>query len=141
MGRRVYMDRNNIVVSTANIGAAFAGTFGQDRAFRERFAITMERDFPPLPEEVKILTSATGVSAALANQLCVVAESSRRMWKAGTIESPISTRTLVTWALLVAGGYSVMQAADYTVLPMYSEDGGVDSDRTRIRLEIEAKSK
>lgn len=141
MGRRVMMAPENLVISTANIGAAFAGTFGQDRAFRERFAMTMERDFPPLNEEVKILTSATGIVEAHAQTLCRIAESSRRMWKAGTIEQPISTRTLVTWALLVAGGYSVIQAAEYTVLPMYSEDGGVDSDRAKIRLEIEGKSR
>jgi midasin (ATPase involved in ribosome maturation) len=139
MNRRVYMADENIVFATANIGAAFAGTFGQDRAFRERFAITIERDFPPLAEEVKILTSATGIAEAYAKKLSVIAESSRRMWKAQTIEQPISTRTLVTWALLVAGGYTIMQAAEYTVLPMYSEDGGVDSDRSKVRLEIQGK--
>jgi MoxR-like ATPase len=141
MGRRVVMSDRNIIISTANIGAAYAGTFGQDKAFRERFAMTMERDFPPLEEEVKILTSATGISAENARLLAQVAESSRILWRDQTVSDPISTRSLVTWGLLVAGGYDPMAAAEYTILPLYSEDGGVESDRARIRLQIEAKIK
>lgn len=140
MGRRVLMDERNIIISTANIGAAYAGTFGQDKAFRERFAMTMERDFPPLAEEVKIITSATSVDKDNAKVLAKVAQSSREMWRNGEINDPISTRSLVTWALLVAGGYDVMAAAEYTILPLYSEDGGVDSDRAKIRLHLEGKA-
>jgi MoxR-like ATPase len=141
MGRRVFMHDKNLIVSTANIGAAFSGTFGQDRAFRERFAMTMERDFPPTEEEVKILTSATGVKESEASVLAKVAAATRQMWRSQEIEQPISTRSLVTWALLVAGGYDPMQAAEYTILPLYSEDGGVESDRAKVRLQIEGKSK
>lgn len=139
MGRRVLMNPKNLVISTANIGAAFSGTFGQDRAFRERFAMTLERDFPPPNEEVKIITSATGISPEDAKMLVKVAGATRNLWREQTIEQPISTRTLVTWSLLVAGGYDVMQAAEYTVLPLYSEDGGVESDRAKVRLQIEGK--
>lgn len=140
MGRQVKMAPENLIISTANIGAAFAGTFGQDRAFRERFSMTLERDFPPSGEEIKILTSATGVENSSAVTLTKVADATRRLWREGTIEQPISTRTLVTWALLIAGGYDVMQAAEYTVLPLYSDDGGVESDRAKVRLQIEGKA-
>lgn len=139
MGRRVLMNPKNLIIATANIGSAFSGTFGQDRAFRERFAMTMERDFPPVEEEVKILTSATGITAEDATSLARVAHATRNMWREQTIEQPISTRTLVTWSLLVSGGYDIMQAAEYTVLPLYSEDGGVESDRAKVRLQIEGK--
>lgn len=141
MGRRVFMSPKNIVISTANIGAAFAGTFGQDRAFRERFAMTIERDFPPFDEEVKIMRSFTNdrLTEDNAKALARIAEASRRLWREGTIEQPISTRTLNVWALLVAGGRDVMAAAERTVLPLYSEDGGVDSDRAKVRLQIEGK--
>lgn len=140
MGRRVHMNPKNLIIATANIGAAFSGTFGQDRAFRERFAMTLERDFPPPAEEIKIITSAApGISHEDATLLTKVAEASRNLWREQAIEQPISTRTLNIWALLVAGGYDVMQAAEYTVLPLYSEDGGVESDRAKVRLQIEGK--
>lgn len=140
MGRRVYMSDRNIIISTANIGAAFSGTFGQDRAFRERFAMTMERDFPPVEEEIKILTSATGIDEKDARSISIIAEATRVKWREQQIEQPISTRTAVMWALLVSGGYDLMQAAEYTVLPLYSDDGGVESDRAKVRLEIQAKT-
>lgn len=140
LGRRAFMHKKNLIIATANIGAAFAGTFGQDRAFRERFSMTMERDFPPMDEERKILTTNTGVDAESADALVKVADASRRLWRAQDIEQPISTRSLEIWALLVAGGYTIMQAADYTVIPLYSEDGGESSDRTKVRAEIEGKA-
>lgn len=141
MGRRILMAEKNIVIATANIGAAYAGTFGQDRAFRERFAMTLERNFPPRDEEIKIIRSYTDdkISEKDAEALAKIAEASRNLWIEQVIESPISTRTLNNWALLVAGGYDIMTAANYTVLPLYSEDGGPESDRARIRLQIEGK--
>lgn len=141
MGRRVVMAPENIIIATANIGAAFTGTHTQDRAFRERFPLTLERTSPPTTESIKILTSATGIETEQARLLVSVAEASRGMWKQEEVESPISTRTLVNWALLVAGGYTIKKAAEYTVMPLYSEDGGAASDRARISAAIEGRVK
>jgi MoxR-like ATPase len=139
MGRRVMMAEGNIVIATANMGAAFVGTFGQDRAFRERFSFTLERKFPPADEEIKIITSATGVSTGDARRLVEIANDSRAAWQSQTLDQPISTRILLAWAMWVSGGYSIKDAADYTVMPMYSDDGGVESDRARIRIMVTGK--
>jgi len=69
-----------------------------------------------------------------------VANLSRKRWEQDEIESPISTRTLKNWALLVSGGYTIKKAAEYTVIPLYSNDGGLASDRTKIASMIEGKS-
>jgi len=139
MNRSVKMNDNNVVFATANIGAAYAGTFTMDWALRGRFNLQIERPMPPTNEETKILTSATGVAEDDAKALIRVAEHTRKLWKLGELESPISTRTLVTWALLIAGGYPIKEAAEYTVVPLYNEDGGSDSDRARVKMAIDGK--
>lgn len=139
MGRRVVMSSQNYIVATANLGAAYTGTHTQDRAFRERFALTIERDFPPYDEEVKVLTMNTGISTDDAQSIVRVAGHTREMWRRDELESPISTRTNGLWALLVSGGYTLKEAADYTVLPMFSDDGGSSSDRAKVSASIEGK--
>lgn len=139
MNRRIQMAEENMVVATANIGAAFTGTHTQDRAFRERFSFTIERDFPTPEAEIEILVSSTGVSKAAAEEMVNVANNTRTLWRSETLESPISTRTLKAWSLLVSGGRSIKKASEYTVIPLYSAEGGLSSDRTRVASMIEGK--
>jgi MoxR-like ATPase len=141
MGRAVEMSGKNVVFATANIGSAYAGTFAMDWALRGRFDTTMERHFPPKDEEVKILTTANDgkLTEEQAKTMIKVAEHTRVLWKNGDIESPISTRLLLSWARYVAGGYSIKDAAEYTIIPVYTEDGGTDSDRAKVKLALDGK--
>jgi MoxR-like ATPase len=138
MGRRVVMDGKNVVFATANIGSAYTGTFAMDYALRRRFDWVMERPFPPAEEELLVITTAhPKVTEEKAKGMIAVAEHTRTLWKAGELESPISTAHLLSWARAVAGGYSVKDAAEYTVIPGYTEDGGSDSDRAKVKMSIE----
>lgn len=140
MNRTVHMARENVIFATANIGSAYAGTFAMDWALRGRFDFTVERPFPPSEEEVKVLVTANPkLSEEKARQMIDVAEHSRILWKNGELESPISTRLLLSWGRLVAGGYSIKDAAEYTVIPVYTEDGGADSDRAKIKMALDLK--
>lgn len=141
LGRTVKMHPQNIVIATANMGAAYVGTFGLDRALRERFSSTLERGMPPADEEVKVLVSAVGVDKTAAEIMVEIANMSRDNWKSGNIDAPISTRTLITWAAYVAGGYEIKDAAEYTVVPQYPEDGGNESERAKVRQIISTKVK
>ena len=49
------------------------------------------------------------------------------------LSSPISTRTAVEIAALIWDGFTLPEAADITIYPQYSTDGGVDSERTFIK--------
>jgi hypothetical protein len=140
MGRYVIVHPDNIVMATANIGTAFGGTFTMDRAFRERFNFTMERGFPPPKEEIKVLTTRTNASDEKAKLMVDIADQTRRKWKTGDLEAPISTRSLIAAAYLVASGMSVVQAFGYTILPMYKDDGGAQSERAMVKLIISGKS-
>jgi MoxR-like ATPase len=140
MGRRVVMSPKNVVFATANIGSAYSGTFSLDWALRGRFDTTMERPFPPTDEELKvIMTASPKLDEKAARGMIAVAEHSRILWREGELEAPISTRLLLSWARWVAGGYSVKDAAEYTILPVYSEDGGIDSDRAKLKQAIDGK--
>jgi antitoxin component of RelBE/YafQ-DinJ toxin-antitoxin module len=141
MGRYVKVHPETIIVATANIGTAFGGTFVMDRALRERFNYTLEREFPPVDEEVKVITSATGCPADKAQVICDIAAQTRRKWETGDLESPISTRTLKAAGLLIASGMSVISAMEYTALPLYKADGGAQSERAMVKLILTGKSK
>ena len=51
----------------------------------------------------------------------------------GRIESGVSTRTAVEIAGLLYDGFSLGEAAQITIYPQYSNDGGVDSERTFVK--------
>lgn len=140
MGKYIIVHPDNIIMATANIGSAYGGTFQMDRAFRERFNFTMERSFPPVDDEIKVLTTRTNSDPAKAKLMVDIADQTRRKWKAGDLESPVSTRTLIAAAYLVASGMSVVQAFGYTVLPLYKDDGGAQSERAMVRLIIAGKA-
>lgn len=141
LGRLVRVHPETIIVATANIGTAFGGTFVMDRALRERFNFTLERDFPPADEEVKVLTSATGISKDKAEVIVEIAGKTRTKWETGDLESPISTRTLKASAMLIASGMSILSAMEYTALPLYKNDGGSTSERAMVKLILTGKSK
>jgi MoxR-like ATPase len=140
MDRYVIVHPDNIIMATANQGSAFGGIFQMDRAFRERFNFTMERTFPPIDEEIKVLATRTNCDPAKAKLMVDIAEQTRRKWKVGDLESPVSTRTLIAAAYLVASGMSVVSAFGYTVLPLYKDDGGAQSERAMVRLIVAGKS-
>ena len=49
------------------------------------------------------------------------------------ITSGISTRTSVEMAGLLFDGFDLMEAAEVSIFPQYTEDGGVDSERTFVK--------
>ena len=51
----------------------------------------------------------------------------------GRVSNGISTRTSVELAGLLFDGFGLDEAAEVTVYPQYSEDGGMESERTYIK--------
>lgn len=130
-----------VFFGTANYTGS--GVHRMDPAMRERFAFTLERPWPPAAEEQQILMSATGVDADGAHRLVVIAAKSRAMFEAGDIRSPISTRTLVSAAWLVASGMTERQALDITAVMLYDPESsgiaGQNSERATIRQMIQGQ--
>lgn len=114
-----------VFIGTTNIGSQFGGVYKMDAAMRERWGFTLERDFPPRDEEIKILVSHNpGCDLDAASVLVDIAAKTRDMWQTGDLRSPISTRTLDNAAFLVASGYTEKEALERTALPEF--DGGAE---------------
>ena len=122
-------------IATANIGNEYTSTRTMDKALMERFTIIemdlLSKDdeasllyymFPLIPvKDVESIASITDLTRKECQQ-----EEAR-------LSSPISTRTAVEIAALIWDGFTLPEAADITIYPQYSTDGGVDSERTFIK--------
>jgi hypothetical protein len=52
---------------------------------------------------------------------------------AGKVTSMVSTRASVEMAGLIYDGFDLFEAAEISIFPFFSNDGGVDSERTYIK--------
>jgi hypothetical protein len=59
------------------------------------------------------------------------------MNEAGKVTSMVSTRASVEMAGLVYDGFDLFEAAEISIFPFFSTDGGVDSERTYIKQLIQ----
>jgi nitric oxide reductase NorQ protein len=122
-------------LATANIGVEYTGTREMDRALKDRFMI-LEMDVltkeqqaflikqvcPSLSESV--VTILTGIYNQIQNEV----ESG-----SGKISTGISTRTILAASSLICDGFSIKDSIEVCVFPYFSNDGGLDSERTYVR--------
>ena len=122
-------------VATANIGNEYTSTRVMDKALMDRFII-VEMDVLTDEEEYGLLTYMfPHVDSDLLKSVSEISHLTRTESKsdAGKLSSGISTRTSVEMAGLIFDGFGLDEAAEVTVYPQYSDDGGVDSERTFIK--------
>ena len=122
-------------VATANIGNEYTSTRVMDKALMDRFII-VEMDVLNDEEEHGLLTYMfPQVDPELLKAVAEISHMTRTESKsdAGKITTGISTRTSVELSGLLYDGFGLDEAAEVTVYPQYSDDGGVDSERTFIK--------
>jgi MoxR-like ATPase len=122
-------------IATANIGNEYTSTRVMDRAILDRF-VTIEMDVLNDDQEFGLLEFmfpevATDTLKAIAE----IAHHTRTqsMSDSGKVTSMISTRASVEMAGLVYDGFDLFEAAEISIFPFFSNDGGVDSERTYIK--------
>jgi len=122
-------------VATANIGNEYTSTRVMDKALMDRFTI-VEMDILNDEEEHGLLTYMfPHVDPDLLKSVAEIANSTRVESRndSGRVSNGISTRTSVEMAGLLYDGFGLDEAAEVTVYPQYSEDGGMESERTYIK--------
>jgi nitric oxide reductase NorQ protein len=122
-------------VATANIGNEYTSTRVMDKALMDRFII-VEMDVLNDEEEHGLLTYMfPHVDSTLLKSVAEIANSTRveSRNESGRLTGGISTRTSVEMAGLLYDGFGIDEAAEVTVYPQYSDDGGVESERTYIK--------
>ena len=122
-------------VATANIGNEYTSTRVMDKALMDRFMI-VEMDVLNEDEEFGLLSYMfPHVDSVLLKSVASIAHSTRIESKSenGRFSNGISTRTSVELAGLLFDGFALDEASEVTIYPQYSEDGGVESERTFIK--------
>jgi MoxR-like ATPase len=122
-------------VATANIGNEYTSTRVMDKALMDRFTI-VEMDVLNDEEELGLLSYMfphvdIGLLKSVAEIVNLTRAESRN--ETGRVSSGISTRTSVEMAGLLYDGFGLDEAAEVTVYPQYSNDGGLESERTYIK--------
>ena len=122
-------------VATANIGNEYTSTRVMDKALMDRFII-VEMDVLTDEEEFGLLQYMfphvdNGLLQAVSEISHMTRQESRS--DAGKLTTGISTRTSVEVAGLLFDGFGLDEAAEVTIYPQYSDDGGTDSERTFIK--------
>ena len=122
-------------VATANIGNEYTSTRVMDKALMDRFII-VEMDVLTSDEEHGLLTYMfPHVDSDLLKSVAEISSQTRGESKseAGRLSARISTRTSVEIAGLLFDGFGLDEAAEVTVYPQFSDDGGLESERTYVK--------
>ena len=121
-------------IATANIGSEYTSTRVLDRALTDRF-VTIEMDvltpeqeanllsfkFPAAPK--KLIAALTDISNTLRQEL--VSEMPK-------VSTSISTRAMVEIVSIICDGFTLEEAAEVAIYPMY-DSAGIDSERAFVK--------
>lgn len=119
-------------IATANIGNEYTSTRIMDRAIMDRF-VTIEMDLLDKTSEYELLKfKFPDADDYSLTALAEIAHTTRELIKTDVskVSTMVSTRVNVEAAGLIYDGFSLMEAAEIAILPYFSNDGGLDSERT-----------
>jgi len=122
-------------IATANIGNEYTSTRVMDRAILDRF-VTIEMDVLDDVKELGLLKFMfPEVKEYELKAIAEIAHHTRTqsMSENGKLTSMVSTRASVEMAGLIYDGFELNEAAEISIYPFFSQDGGVDSERTYIK--------
>jgi len=122
-------------IATANVGNEYTATRVMDRALLDRF-VTIEMDLLDKESELALLKYKFPQADEYAlNALAEIAETTRQLIKTdmSKVSTIISTRVNVEAAGLIYDGFTLMEAAEIAILPYFSNDGGLDSERVFVK--------
>ena len=122
-------------VGTANIGSEYTAVRVMDRALLDRFIIA-EIPFLNPKQELQLVSQIyPTIDYGTADNLCQIAAQTRLEMKSDSakISTPVSTRVVLEMAGLIMDGFTLPECAEVAIYPLYSQDGGMQSERTYIK--------
>lgn len=133
-------------ITTANIGIEYTATRVIDRAILDRFALI---EMEPLSEENEFTLlkgKFPSIDDKILNNLCSIVSSIRKEINSDTprLSTMVSTRNTIEIAELLNDGFSLEDASQLLIYPLFPNDGN-DSERVFVKQLIQkfvqAKSK
>jgi len=126
-------------IATANIGNEYTATRQMDKALTLRFPTCIEMQLLNEEQEMTLLDALypaiSDESKIMYRRICKIAEHTRmQVRKAESrLETFIPTGTVIECAELINDGFSLREIAEMVIYPNYSEEGGMESQRTYIK--------
>jgi MoxR-like ATPase len=122
-------------IGTANIGTEYTAVRVMDRALLDRFVIAEIPFLTPAEEATLMMQLYPSLDKTIAGNLADIAAQTRMEVKSDSarIQTPISTRSVVEMAGLMTDGFTLTECAEVSIYPLYSQDGGLQSERTFVK--------
>lgn len=126
--REIRVHPDCVFFATANIGDEYTGVVDElDSALKNRF-FEVEMECIPDKEEIALLCRNYDINVDEARNIVGCAASIRNLKKRGDLSCSLSTRDTQELAEMVADGYTVLEALEKKVLPIFE---GTDSEGER----------
>ena len=127
--------RMDEAINTPTVKVEYTAVRVMDRALLDRFVIAEIPFLTPVEESQLMLQLYPSLNKAIANNLAEIAAQTRAEIKSDNarIQTPISTRSVVEMAGLMTDGFSLTECAEVSIYPLYSQDGGLQSERTFVK--------
>ena len=122
-------------IATANLGAEYTAVRVMDRALMDRFTVA-EIPYLTVDQEVNLLGKIyPELAKTEASNLAEIAAATRRELQSDMpqVSTMISTRSVIEMAGLMVDGFSLGEVANVGIYPMYSAEGGLQSERTFVK--------
>ena len=126
-------------IASANIGNEYTATRALDRAILDRFMI-IEMDTLTMDEETSLLQMMyPSVELEILKSVAEITSMTRSelLSESPKLTNALSTRTAVEIGSLLYDGFSLEEAAEITVYPLFDKDGGADSERTYMKQYVQ----
>jgi len=126
-------------IASANIGNEYTSTRQLDRAIVDRFTI-IEMDTLTSDEETSLLMMMyPSVDEVVLTNVAKITSMTRNDVKkeVPTLSNSLSTRTAVEIGSLLYDGFSLAEAAEITIYPLFEDAGGAQSERTFIKQYVQ----
>jgi len=126
-------------IATANIGSEYTATRVMDRALLDRFQMI---EIPFLDSDQESLLISKRFPTLTTTQVSNLAEIAKATRDEIGSESPklstaVSTRSVLEIAGLLSDGFTLTDCAEVAIYPLYSKEGGIQSERTYIKQMIQ----
>ena len=126
-------------LATANIGFEYTSARSLDRALMDRFSV-IEMDVLDKEQEMKLLgMNFPDLKPEMNELLCSISNHLKKEVAKddAVISSSISTRLLFEIASLLSDDFTINEVLELLIYPMYSSEGGTESERTYVRMAIQ----
>jgi hypothetical protein len=138
-GKTFKVDPKVMFTATANRGSQYAGTVGMDLALANRITAWVKMNYADESTEATLLVERAGVESEQAQRLVGAAQRIRTMAERGELPEGggVSTRLLIEAAIKVKAGFTLHEAASWTWVGNYPDEGGTSSEAYQVQSAID----